>query len=94
MKFTQHSLLNCPACKAEIDAAASPNNPKATAKPGVVTMCLYCGALLRYTRTMQLRIFTEREYNRASPDTKKLFAKMEQARQHVMSDYTPPVRPS
>jgi len=81
--FVRMASTECPHCHCMHDTAscASAPNKKLRPKPGNVTMCIRCGAILVFTRSMNLRMMTEREYNRASKEERELFAKMALARE-------------
>lgn len=54
--------VQCPQCKALLDAAASMDEGN-TEPPdeGDITVCIYCGAVLMWEFNMQLTLLTEEE---------------------------------
>lgn len=81
---TRHPPCLCPVCFKMVDAA-SPARKNATyrAKPGDLSICLYCGSRLVFTRTMQLRLLTEREWMKLEPDHRKYIERLQLAREQV-----------
>lgn len=69
-----------------MDAASCINREGAQAKPGDASMCLYCGTLSIFTRTMKLRLMLQRELKEWSTHHPQLFERMELARAAVMKD--------
>jgi hypothetical protein len=66
MKRTRMPPSPCPSCGQVLDGAGDPwglHRPK----PGDFTVCIYCGAGLRYDRQMQLKVATDAEVRRHAP---------------------------
>lgn len=57
MKTTQLAATDaCPFCRHTLDAAtAGPSNPDAVPKPGDVTVCIECGAVLLFDDGLKVR---------------------------------------
>jgi hypothetical protein len=63
---TEVPACPCPHCKRMLDRASDPQSA-ASPRPGDFSLCVYCGAVLRFTETMLLRATTLRERSDAPP---------------------------
>ena len=70
----------CPACGKKVDAA-SPHEGSAKPKPGSASICFYCGTRLVFTRTMRVRLMTDREWQRLDAEHRKLIEKVQLGRE-------------
>lgn len=85
--FVRLAPAECPVCHRMNDSASCMSDANAIRpKPGSYAMCLRCGALLVYTRTMRLRMMTEREFVKAPNETRELWARMARSRKAVMDN--------
>lgn len=86
-QITRHVLTPCPGCAKPLDARTLVRTFEQThdAMPGSTTMCLYCGTLCVYTRTMKLRLMTPRELRLMPAETRELFAQMEIKRRLILA---------
>ena len=58
----------CPACGRLVSAATSADpDSHICPRPGDVSICLYCGTRLVFTRTMRVRLQTDREWQKLDP---------------------------
>ncbi len=65
----------CPSCKAVLDGVTDPTG-KSSPKPGDLSVCKYCQALLCYTEDMMLRTLTVEEQNEVKRDYPDLWVKL------------------
>lgn len=71
-RMTAHHVppASCPRCfRSGLDAATNAGPERCAPKPGDVTVCLYCRALLVFTDTMQLRPLKDDEFSLLPPTT-------------------------
>ena len=67
----------CPSCKNILDAATGVGEGlQPTAKPGAVTVCAYCQALLVFTNEMQLRFLKQEELDAMPERHRKMMLSM------------------
>lgn len=78
---TRLPVCNCPECDAPLDCSTGLFG---ALKPshGDVSVCLYCGTILKFKKNMTLRRLTNAETIEALKDER--LAKIEIARQHTM----------
>lgn len=79
----------CPTCNKMMDGATCVTDRGAQAKPGMASMCFYCGTLCIFTRTMRLRLMKSGEFDEWSLEHPGLFERMEFLRQQVMRKQSP-----
>lgn len=65
-------VIECPACLEQMDGASAINSdePKHP-KPGDFSVCIYCGAILRYDE-VGVRSCAEEEMDELEPDAKRV----------------------
>ena len=81
---TRHPPCPCPACGTMVDAASPAETTKyRKVRPGDISICLYCGVRLKFTRSMQLRLLTDREWMKLHPDHRKLIERIQIGREAV-----------
>jgi hypothetical protein len=51
---TQMPACLCPTCESKLDAATAFDDSGATARPGDVTICVYCNEILEFTEELML----------------------------------------
>jgi hypothetical protein len=67
----------CPVCRARLDAAfglSVQDFVRETMKPGDVTLCVYCRAVLTLQRDDTLRLAEPGEFGRVDPDLQQVVA--------------------
>ena len=80
---TRHPPCPCPACGKSVDAATFVGKEHARAKPGDISICLYCGTRLVFTRTMRVRLMLEREWLQLEPDHRKYIESLQIRREQI-----------
>jgi len=58
---TMHRMSLCPECGTEIDASTSVTRPKRP-RPGDLSVCFKCGALLTYNADLSVRALPPEEF--------------------------------
>jgi hypothetical protein len=71
---------HCPHCGQELDAATDTFRVGARPKPGDISVCLYCAAILQFNAALQLEAVTGDELIlvKANPDVKRAVALVRQ----------------
>jgi hypothetical protein len=80
-KETRVPECKCPNCGAGVDAATNLFG-KGGPEPGDISICLYCGCLMKFKDDMMLRRLTGAELIEVLKDDR--VAAIERARQHVV----------
>lgn len=75
----------CPVCTKIMDTATCVTEVGAQPRPGMATMCLYCGAICIFTRTMALRLMKPFEHKKWAAEHPGLFERMEAHRQKIVA---------
>lgn len=70
---------NCPACQSEHDAASHPTNETAVPGPGDLTVCIDCGALLRFGQGLELEAVSPAELRALDAGTRGELVRVQSA---------------
>jgi len=77
--------MSCPACIREIDGATSADGKDAKPAAGDVSVCLYCGTLLRFIAVdpLRCRIMTEQDCKEIGPEQ---YAKLKFIQAYILKE--------
>ena len=68
MRTTKTPHGQCPTCGTRLTGTTDITPENARPKPGDLSVCVYCGAILTFTATMTLRLLSAAEARDCDPD--------------------------
>jgi hypothetical protein len=70
-------MTPCPACGEELDGATEvTNDGRAVPRPGDLSMCWYCGAILTFDDDTMLRLATDADMTNLPPGVAEIITNM------------------
>lgn len=75
----------CPSCGTKLNSVTRVAG-KGRPVPGAVTVCIRCGSLLRYSRSLRVRLLTAQEIDKLPKSLRKVLAVAQLAIQTVRVD--------